>query len=1283
MKQGLVRLTLALAILAMVSPMSFAQGGATSSITGVVLDSDGGAVPGATIVATNNATNESYTAVSGGNGSFTIPAIGIGTYTVTVTLSGFKTAIISNVALTAGGPADIRATLEVGGVAETVTVEGKTVLVQTQATSVSTTVDINQVQNLPLVSRNALDFITFLPGVNTPGGNRNSTVNGLPQSTINITVDGMNVQDNYLKTTDGFFARMSPRLDAVEEATVTSAAQGADAAGQGAIQIRFVTRSGSNTFSGSAYWYFRADELNSKDWFTDRDGLPKTELLQNQPGFRVGGPIVIPGLYDGRGKAFYFVNYEEFRQPQTVRRQRTILTAQAQQGLFSYTTSSGMQTVNLMALAAANGQISTFDPTVAQLLADIRSAASSTGLIEPLSDPSLERFTWNVDQRGRTKYPTGKVDYNFTGNHRLTFSINYNGLLSDPDTLNGRDPQFPGFPVQGTQDSHRYTTSGTLRSTFGGTMVNEFRIGATGGPTYFAPGINPSMWSGSVANEGGFKLGISTANISNPSSGSAISSREGSTWVVENTVNWQKGSHSLNLGGSLTMGRVWLRNQTQVPSITFDVSTNDPAKAMFTSAAFPGASSTQRGDAEDLYAVLVGRVTAISGEARIDPNTNRYVYLGQSLQEGRLPDWGFWIQDAWRPRPDLTINVGLRYELQQPFYAVNDSYSTTTLEDVWGISGYNASTCTDMSNITTSGCNLFQPGNLPGKAETQYYQLNKGVKAYNTDYNNFAPSVGVAWTPTAETGWLARFLGSPGDTVFRAGFARSFSRPGMSDFTGRLDDNPGLIITANRNESLGNLGTLPVLFRDRDRLGPPAFDEERNYPMTDVVTEDVQIFDPNLQVPYADTWTAGWQRAVSRNMAVEVRYVGTRSRDLWTTYNINEVNIHENGFFEEFKLAQANLVANVAAGRGSNFRYYGPGTGTSPLPIYLAYFSGRTDATNAAAYSSSNFASSTFYNPLAQNNPNPFGAADNLDADSTRRANALAAGLAPNFLVANPNKLGGAEIDGHGGYTNFNGMQVELRRRMAQGFQFQASYSYGKSYGSSRYSFRVPRVETRNTGGEGDVTHALKGTWVWELPFGQGRRYGGNVSTAMDRLVGGWQVHGTARFQSGRMVDFGNIRMVGFDAKGLQDMYKVRIDSDGRVWMLPQDVIDNTVRAFSVDATSLTGYGSLGAPSGKYFAPTSGPDCIETISNSYGDCGARSIVITGPMFKNVDISVVKAVPIVGRVRAEFRVEMLNAFNFVNYVPVTGIGTNPDDYEVTGLNGAVTARILQIVSRVTW
>jgi hypothetical protein len=182
--------------------------------------------------------------------------------------------------------------------------------------------------------------------------------------------------------------------------------------------------------------------------------------------------------------------------------------------------------------------------------------------------------------------------------------------------------------------------------------------------------------------------------------------------------------------------------------------------------------------------------------------------------------------------------------------------------------------------------------------------------------------------------------------------------------------------------------------------------------MTDVVTEDIQMFDPNLQVPYADTWSAGWQRSISRNMAVEVRYVGTRARDLWTTYNINEVNIHENGFFEEFKLAQQNLQANIAQGRGTNFRYFGPNTGTSPLPIYLAYFSGRTDATTVAAYSSGNFASSTFYNPLRT-----FG--DRLAPRQPRRRRRAAAERAQRRSRATSSspirdKLGGADIGGHG-----------------------------------------------------------------------------------------------------------------------------------------------------------------------------------------------------------------------------------------------------------------------------
>jgi hypothetical protein len=252
---------------------------------------------------------------------------------MTVSLQGFKTAILNNVVVNAGVPASVRATLDVGVLQEQVVVQANAELVQTVSATVSTTLDTRQVMNLPLSSRNAADFITFLTGVQTAAGTRDSIVSGLPQSTINMTLDGVNIQDNTNKTTDGFFAIVGPRLDAVEEITFTTVAGGAETSGMGATQIRFVTRSGTNDFRGSVFHNYRSDELNANTWFNKRDGLAKSELLRNQPGFNLGGPIVLPG-FNGRNKAFFFVNYEELREPSSVRRTRQLLTPQAQQGLF-------------------------------------------------------------------------------------------------------------------------------------------------------------------------------------------------------------------------------------------------------------------------------------------------------------------------------------------------------------------------------------------------------------------------------------------------------------------------------------------------------------------------------------------------------------------------------------------------------------------------------------------------------------------------------------------------------------------------------------------------------------------------------------------------------------------------------------------------------------------------------------------------------------------------------------------------------------------------------------
>jgi hypothetical protein len=505
---------------------------------------------------------------------------------------------------------------------------------------------------------------------------------------------------------------------------------------------------------------------------------------------------------------------------------------------------------------------------------------------------------------------------------------------------------------------------------------------------------------------------------------------------------------------------------------------------------------------------------------------------------------------------------------------------------------------------------------------------------------------------------------------------------------------------------------LPLLLRS-GYLGPPdtcpplpapkptgCLLAAPEYPLSNsTATGSVNIFDPNLQVPFNDTWTAGFQRALGRKSMFEIRYVGTRSREEWTSYNYNEPDILDNGFLDEFKLAQANLQANLASGipaRAGSFAYFGPGTGTSPLPIYLAFFSGVPQALAAdpTKYTSSNFASPSFVNPLARFNPNPFTPAGTssttgLAGDPTRQANAIAAGLPANFFRVNPDMLGGANAIGNGSYTQYHSLQLQFRRRLADGLQLDASYVAGQGYSSTRYSFRVPRLLTRTTGTNSDVTQALKSTFTYELPFGSGKPFGNAFGPGMDRLVNGWQLNGTLRVQSGRLFDLGNVTLHGMTEQDVQQMFKLRVlpkeNSNVIVYAWPQDVIDNTILAFSTSATSPTGYGAGGPPSGRYFGPANSPSCLETISNTYGSCGVRSLIVSGPVYQNLDLSLRKLTRLAGHTTFEFSLDVFNVFNFVAFVPATGLAGGLAAPVLAGYQAPLpaSARTMQIGTRVSW
>lgn len=1267
---------LAIALFFVDSSSVSAQGGATSSITGVVLDTGGGVLPGATVVATSNATGTKFEAVSNASGAYTVPALSAGVYTITVSLQGFKTALISDVRVQLGTPTTLNATLGVGELSETITVSGASAeLINTLTPAVTATMNVDQLALIPTPTRNALNAVTFLVGINTPGGMRGSTINGLPESYINLTLDGVSNNDTFNKSGDGFFSPVRPRQDAVEAVTVTTAVGSAEVGGHGGATISFVTRSGTNRFTGSTYEYFRDKSLNSNYWFNERNGQPRSDVRLNQFGIREGGPIV-------RNKAFFFVHYEEVKNPNDASRTRTALHPRALDGWFRYNVSvAGEQTVrevNVLDLARANNQIASTDPTVMRTLAAIQNSSQLTGNMSASSDPLLMSYFFLNYGYQQERQPAIRIDYNINDKHRLTGTYNHFFEWREQDHINGADKRFPGSPNYRQVKTTRPTRSIALRSTLTNTLVSELRGGITRGEKLsFGRADKDAPTASTFDDMNGFAIDFdANIGLTNWFITETLSSRSGYQYTIDETLNWQKGKHSITMGGGAFLGRTWNDSQQLVPGINlrFDTS-NDPAASLFTTANFAGASAAQLTDARELYALLTGRVGAVTGQAALDPETNTYSYLGNRRRAGKLDVFSAFAQDSWRVTPTLTLNGGIRWDVQMPFSPSNDTMTTASLADICGVSGLGGGGIYD-------ACNFYAPGSSGGKVP-EFAQFTTGTRGYNTDWNNISPNVGLAWRPNVESGWLRMVFGDPEQATIRGGYSESFERQGLGVMTGVFGPNPGSTLSLTRDANTGLVPpgeSWPVLLRETNRLYPAPFPETPTFPIPirPNRADNINAFHPDVQVASARSWTIGLQRSLTRDTALEVRYVGTRGVNQWSELNYNERNVIENGFLDEFKLAMANLRANNLAGgnRAGSFAYFGAGTGTNPLPIYLAYLNASRDAGNPAAYTGG---TATWTNPtlaqrLVHTNPNPnfvssatasatnanANAAGDLDGNLTFRNNAIAAGLPANFFVVNPH-ANSVNVTDSGAFSTYHALQIEVRRRLSHGLALNGSYQYAIDEGSTFLGFHFGRASNPSNAA---VRHAIKTQWDWMLPVGRNERFGSNMNSVLNAVFSRWQFNGAARMQA-RTANFGNIRLVGMTKEEAQQLYKFEIRPDPQtgllnVFTMPDDVILNTRRAFSVSTTNPSGYSDLGVPTGRYFAPANTADCIQLKA---GDCAPRALVLISPWFYRVDIGLTKRIPIGGSKSIEFRADVLNVFDNVNF-------TVTDNSRTAGTSAAI-------------
>jgi hypothetical protein len=769
---------------------------------------------------------------------------------------------------------------------------------------------------------------------------------------------------------------------------------------------------------------------------------------------------------------------------------------------------------------------------------------------------------------------------------------------------------------------------------------------------------------------------------------------------------------------------LWSQAQTVVPSAAF-VPSSTLDKPLFD--AFGFLPATQQGQAANLYWVLAGRLSALNGNARLSEDDNRYTYLGPLINRAHSLEWGGYAQDNWRIKPNVTLTLGLRYERQAAIQADNDTYAGVSYAGLFGESGQD---------------NLFRPGTLSG-SHSQYTLFSKGTQAYNNT-GIFLPSFGFTWSPNFSRGFLHKLAGESGATVLRGGWSMASVREGTQVFQAVVGSNPGGTLTANRNLTLGNLPANSYL---RQNLTPaPAtctavgvpigcIPGTPTYPNTGLITDSVNAFDPNLKIGYIESFSLGIQREFKKDNVFEVRYVGNRGHKLWRQVDLNELNIIENGVYREWQLAQQNLMSNLAAGRGLNFRYFGPGTGTAPLPISLAYFTGigpsALDPNLASSYvapactapgvpagcagaGTALFANTSYTNtmnplrlaPLTygqllgsttfDNRRTPLGQAcfglTNCSRATTDPANfATGLGLFPyNQFYVNAGKRSDPFLVNNTGQSWYDALTLEFRRRFTNGFLMQANYTFGKTlsntYASSSSVFDQPATLRNNWLKKGvapfDIRQAFKTNFIYELPFGKGKMFMSDANGWLDKLVGGWGFNGNVRIQSGIPFVFNAEGLNGASANQ-QNISNVQLigmsfkDLQRAVGVYRDPdgfvyLLPKDIRDNTIKAFNVSL--TAAGPSYTQGAPVGkyiAPAGLNCAQAYIGQCGFANLILHGPAFFRFDLAMAKKIRFSENINLEMRMEFLNAFNNINFQP----GASGNDVNGLGsLNNAAFGRM---------
>lgn len=1241
-------------------------------IIGRVSDSTGAVVSGVTVTLVNDATSVSRNTKTNDTGDYTFIEVTPATYHVEYTLQGFKKDIRTNVVLEVNQVLTLNATLQPGAAQETVDVSSEAPLVDTTSTQLGAVVNDRTISELPLNARDTYQFLQLQPGVMSTTGSGNQivygsdkagsvSVNGGRGRANNFSVNGGDANDQFVN-----LPTVQPSPDSIAEFRVLTNTFDAEYGRNSGSVVNVITKSGTNALHGNLYEFFRNKALNANPYcFTAVDAIPcdKPQFNQNQFGGTLGGPIV-------KDRTFFFTSYEGRRIRQGIPSPLVFVPSaserpSATQPYANFSSESPFPGIlgsafplqqrpgcaqaifNQSGVALGDGvpystdqngnpgiftdvannreniiPLACLDPTAVDLLQYVPTPANNSNKLvsTPVQPERGDQFTLRIDHR-----------LNNQQNLSLYYYFDDDHLISPFAQFQAAGANVPGFGSITNERFQQWNITHTW--TISNTTVNEFRFNYNREaqrtfqhPTFTttvqnscppAPawltsvtGPVPCFSDGTQANTLGIHPNVGPQHEGLPfiqvSGGFTIGNNgEGELPQVGNSFQWSDniskvmGHHSLKFGTDV-------RRQRFDQTLYFDVNGEF----------FVDETSTNSTLGDTAFSDYMLGLPGSYGQG--SANTENVRSTGLYL----------FAQDSWKIKPNLTLNYGLRWELNTPIADISKHVQTFRPGQVSTVYPCENTINTDCSSMTPVG--LLVPG-------------DKGVPTglTQTYYKAFAPRIGLAWSPgssgktSIRTGWglfynpieqlvLEQFSAEPpfGGSTFP--FNTLFNEPFLDQSGGFSYPNPfGLPSLSGVNGILNPQRGKPVdwgMFRPNTLFGQ---------------------FQPHMRSQYSAQYNFNIQHQLTNDMKLEVGYVGSQGHRLLATHDINYGNAQTCLDLNNI----SNLTGDSSLACGPYFAdtAFGIDAGEIPSGVTLHLPNGQV-VTGPNAKPIGIVGLRKYSSPQC----NPIGGWDPVNQVWTNGCPSdgipVFSSIFAQDTIAN---------------SAYNSLQASLDKRFAHGLQFTAAYTFSKSFDqSSSFEGIINPIDPRISRSLSafDARHRLVLSYYWELPL---RKYSG----ATGKLLNGWALSGITTLQTGFPIRISTVAdnelMYSFDFElpgepaQLAPLHTQRPQSNGNYFFDPNSFTDNaTSPVFDQNGNIVT---CAQQPGFECYQPS----LLGTLGNT------KRTLCCGPGISNTDFAILKTIPITEAVHADFRAEFFNIFNHTQFF-------NPDGYVSDGAQfGQVT------------